>query len=211
MSEVEKRRRKAGDLKGIREQRTLDAPRLQLREADDGDVLRLSGYASVTETPYEVAGFEETIKRNAFKRTLAEEPDVCLLVGHEGLPLARTRGGSLRLVEDERGLRVDADLDPSDADVQRLATKMRNRLIDGMSFGFRVTDDKWSDDWTKRSVQAVNLHRGDISVCTYGANPAAQAALRAQQGNRGLSHEALSAQARQATFRQRQFLKRCER
>jgi hypothetical protein len=39
--------------------------------------------------------------------------------------LARTKSGTLRLAEDERGLRIDATLDPTDPDVQRLIPKMK--------------------------------------------------------------------------------------
>ena len=40
-----------------------------------------------------------------------------------------------------------------------------------MSFGFRVTGQKWSDDYSDRYISAVNLHRGDVSIVSYGANP----------------------------------------
>jgi phage head maturation protease len=76
-----------------------------------GATVAFTGYASTTETPYEVADYVEVIKRNAFKRTLNENPDTVLLVNHEGLPLARTSAGTMSLLEDDQGLRVDAQLD----------------------------------------------------------------------------------------------------
>ena len=85
---------------------------LELRIEDGGNgKLTLEGYASRTETPYQAGSFEETIKRGAFRRSLGENPDTSLLVNHEGLPLARTTSGNLRLEEDSRGLRVQASLE----------------------------------------------------------------------------------------------------
>src|ERR1700733_1932622 len=87
---LEFRRRIADRLKGTIEHREFDVGGLECRELDDG-TLRMSGYGSVTEHPYEVGPFTETIRKGAFKRTLSEDPDVVLLYGHEGMPLARTK------------------------------------------------------------------------------------------------------------------------
>jgi HK97 family phage prohead protease len=181
---LEWRRRKVKDLRGL-ERRTFPASEMELRETDDGS-LHLSGYASVTETAYEVGFYTETIKRGAFKRTLGEQPDVQLLVNHEGLPLARTKSGTLTLTEDERGLKVDADLDPEDPDVQSLSRKMKRGDIDQMSFAFQATDQDWDEAFTERTIKAVSIHRGDVSVVNQGANPAAAASIRSQDAVRAL-------------------------
>lgn len=181
---LEWRRKKATELRGL-ERRRFTASDVEIREADDG-TLRLTGYASVTETPYEVGFYSETIKRGAFKRTLGEQPDVQLLVNHEGLPLARTKSGTLSLSEDERGLKVDADLDPEDPEVQSLVRKMRRGDIDQMSFAFQATDQDWNDDYTERHIRGVSLHRGDVSVVNQAANPAATASVRSAEALRAL-------------------------
>jgi HK97 family phage prohead protease len=176
---AEWRKRKAEGLGGL-ERRDFAVTDLELREKDD-DTWNLTGYASVTETPYEVGFYTETIKRGAFKRTLGEDPDVQLLINHEGLPLARTRSGTLRLEERERGLYVDADLDRLDPDAQRLQRKMARRDVDQMSFAFQVTDQAWNDDYTERDVKAASLHRGDVSVVNQGANAASVASIRSAE------------------------------
>lgn len=175
---AERRRRKAESLHGL-ERRTFSAPDMEIREMSDG-TLRLMGHASVTETPYDVGGlYTETIRRGAFRRTLGETPDVALLLNHEGLPLARTSAGTLRLAEDDRGLLVDADLDPEDQDTQRLARKMRRGDLDGqMSFAFQATGQAWSDDYSRRDITSVSIHRGDVSIVNFAANPAAVASIR---------------------------------
>lgn len=164
-------------LKGTTERRSFSMDGAEIRTTSDGG-LRFSGYASITETPYDVGAFEETFARGAFKRCLNDSPDVCLLINHEGLPLARTSSGTLTLTEDSRGLKVDADLDPSDPDVASLAPKMRRGDLTEMSFAFRALEDEWSENDTKRLVRSATIHRGDVSVVTRGANTNTTASIR---------------------------------
>jgi HK97 family phage prohead protease len=102
-----------------------------------------------------------------------------LVINHAGLPLARTKSGTLRLEPDAVGLRVFAELDASDPDVRALLPKMRRGDVDEMSFAFRVVDDVWTPDYSEREITQVNLHRGDVSVVTFGANPHTMAMVRA--------------------------------
>lgn len=150
--------------------------------AGKADSVTLEGHASITAHPYEVndmwGAFTETIKPGAFKKTLSESPDVMLLVNHGGLPLARTKSGTLRLAEDGQGLAVSATLEPTDPDVQAIVPKMERGDLNEMSFAFRVVRDQWNEDYTERDIAEVNLHKGDVSVVNYGANPATSAALR---------------------------------
>jgi HK97 family phage prohead protease len=175
---LEFRRQKVANLKGL-ERRTFAAADMELREADDG-MLHFTGYASVTDVPYDVGWYQETIQRGAFKRTLGEKPDVQLLINHAGMPLARTISGTMTLTEDDRGLKVEADLDPEDPDVQSLARKMKRGDIDQMSFAFMVTAGDWNDDYSARTITACSIHRGDVSVVNQGANPASTASVRSQ-------------------------------
>ena len=59
---------------------------LETRSADG--LLHFRGLASSTESPYDMGYYTETIKRGAFAKTLQEQPDVQLLINHDGLPLA---------------------------------------------------------------------------------------------------------------------------
>jgi HK97 family phage prohead protease len=177
---AEWRKRKAESIRGTMEHREFSGSDLEMREESDG-TLKLVGYASRTESPYEVGFYTETIKRGAFKRTLGENPDVQLLVNHEGLPLARTKSGTMRLEEDDLGLRVEADLDPQDPDVQSLSRKMARGDIDQMSFAFKATDQDWSEDFTSREIKGCSIHRGDVSVVNMGANEMSLAAIRSAE------------------------------
>jgi HK97 family phage prohead protease len=141
-----------------------------------------------------MGSFVEVIKRGAFKRTLAESPDVVLLINHGGLPIARTKSGTLRLAENERGLAVEAELDPDDDDVAQVARKLVRGDLDGsMSMAFRCTDQRWSDAYDYREITAVSLHSGDVSLVT---NPANDAAVGATISERGAS--TLAARRRRA-------------
>lgn len=182
---VEWRMRRAKELRGSERRARLE--KVEIRETSDGN-LHLSGYASVTESPYDMGWYSESISRGAFKNTLSQSPDVQLLVNHAGLPLARTKSGTLQLSEDNTGLRVEADLDPEDPDVQSLSRKMQRGDIDQMSFAFRTIRQSWNDDYTNRQITELDIHRGDVSVVNQGANPATSTSIRSDDATRALRH-----------------------
>ncbi|MFF0139676.1 HK97 family phage prohead protease [Streptomyces sp. NPDC005227] len=162
------------------ERRGIASGRFELRA--QGTQLLLTGYAAVFDKAYDVyggppMGWTETVDARAFDVTLNARPDLHLLINHTGMPLARTKSGTLKLAKDSTGLHVEAGLDPSDPDVQRLAPKMDRGDMDEMSFAFRVKDDEWNDDYTERRLLEVSLHKGDVSVVNFGANPATSAQL----------------------------------
>ena len=125
------------------------------------------GYAAVFNSPSEPLPFIERIAPGAFTRTLRDrKKDIRLYVNHDSnLVLASRRSGTLRLSEDERGLRVEADLPDTTAgrDMREL---MRTGVVDKMSFGFQVDrrGDKWNDDGTERTLTSVRLF--EVSIVT---------------------------------------------
>jgi HK97 family phage prohead protease len=159
---------------------------VELREKPDGtgkSSLHFEGYACVTETGYEMedwaGAFTEIVRAGAFTTTLQQNADVPFKINHEGLTLARTKSGTMRLAEDSTGLHVDADLDPGSPHVKGLRSAMDRGDVDEMSFAFWVTRSEWSPDWMQRDIIEVNLNKGDVSVVNYGANPnTAGASLR---------------------------------
>jgi HK97 family phage prohead protease len=187
---------KRGQMKQVREVRNYGLTAVEVREADDGAVT-FAGYATVFNRNYEVYDaygmFQERIAPSAFDRTLRENPDVVLVINHAGLPLARTKSGTLRLEPDSFGLRVFAELDATDPDVQALLPKMRRGDVDEMSFAFRVVDDVWTEDYSEREITQVNLHRGDVSVVTFGANPHTLAMVRAALADESVREQLMAA------------------
>lgn len=151
---------------------------LQLRASVDGGPVTFDGYASVTGTGYDMwdwAGpYTESVDPGAFAVTLARAGlDVPLVLQHMDLRrIARTTNGTLTLTEDETGLNVLAELDPADEDVAYIVPKLRSGLVDEMSFKFRIVSGLWSPDWTEYHINEVDIHRGDVAIVGYGANPA---------------------------------------
>ncbi|MFD0074262.1 HK97 family phage prohead protease [Streptomyces sp. NPDC127166] len=139
-------------------------------------VTTISGYASVVEEPYEMwdflGAYAEVVRAGSFTKTLNETPQVQLLLNHGGLAMAYTKAGTLRLAEDSTGLHMEADVTSSRSDVQDMLLALEDGSVDEMSFAFRVTRQIWSPDYDQRDILEVDLHRGDVSVVNFGANPA---------------------------------------
>jgi len=120
-------------------------------------------------------GFREQIAPGAFTKTI-QESDVVMLYNHDSSkPLARKSAGSLSLSESDRGLEIEAK--PVDTTYgQDLRTCVKARVIKGMSFGFEVVKDDWTDDdgkpsdkynGTNRCIREVKLH--EVSPVTFPA------------------------------------------
>ncbi len=136
----------------------------------DDDTIAVEGYATVYDAPYDVGGmFTETIARGAAAKS-ATEADVRFLVNHDGLPLARTKSGTMTLVSDDVGLRVRAELSAESTLAADVLDAMRRGDLDEMSFAFSVVRGEWNADYSERTIREVKLY--DVSVVTYPANPA---------------------------------------
>jgi HK97 family phage prohead protease len=154
---------------------------LELRAIDESadDGWTVSGYAAVFDSPSEPLPWTEYVKRGAFRKTIKDGADVRLLIDHTGVPLARTKSGTLKLREDDKGLYMEARLDPANPD----AVKMRSALMRGdvsqMSFAFETVKDGWNKDRTVRELKEVRLH--DVSIVTYPAYEETSAEMRNNQ------------------------------
>jgi len=143
---------------------------------------KLVGYAAKFDIWSDnLGGFREKLSPGAFTKVLKSKPDVRLLTNHDGVALARTTSGTLKLEEDGVGLRVEADLDPANPDVARLQSSMGRRDMDQMSFAFRVEPGGalWDLDAepAERTVNEVS-ELFDVSVVTFAAYPSTEASLR---------------------------------
>ncbi len=122
---------------------------------------RLVGYAAVFDVPAVIGGFSETIRPGAFRASLTSGRDVLALVDHDQARLlGRTGSGTLKLVEDARGLAFDIALPETQLGSDILALAER-RDLGGMSFGFKATDDAWPSS-DRRELRAVDLF--EISI-----------------------------------------------
>lgn len=158
------------------ERRTFTVRNIEARQAEDG-TMRMAGYAAVFNEASLPLPFIEKIAPGAFTKTLQETPDVRLLANHEGLPMARTKNGTMRLYEDETGLYFEAEL-ANTQEARDLYTLVERGDVDQMSFAFRVIRQNWSKDRTERTLTEVSLADGDVSIVTYPAYPATSVEAR---------------------------------
>lgn len=165
----------------------------EIRADDDG--VKVSGYAAVFNDEADIAGmFRERIAPGAFAAAIGRD-DVVFLINHEGLPLARTRSRTLKLAEDNRGLRMETTLDADDPDVRAIVGKMKRGDLDKMSFAFRAVKQQWDDtlDPPLRTIEEVELF--DVSIVTTPAYDGTDIGLRSLEAHRK-EHNRQSAAAR---------------
>jgi HK97 family phage prohead protease len=188
-------------MRGFREERRMPTHGFAMREQTDNegrDWVVCSGYASRTcsslsddANAYEMEDsfgpWVESTVRGFATKTIQDGCDTAFLVNHTGVSMARTKAGTLSLDERNDGLFYEGQLNPVRPDVQILRAAVQDGAVDESSFAFRVVRQKWSDDYTRRWIQEINLDKGDVSPVNYGANPhtadapLAMRALAAQQ------------------------------
>lgn len=117
----------------------------------EGDKRGIVGHAAVFGRMTNIGGwFNEIIERGAFES--ADLTDVLFFVNHETrkIPLARSRrnngNSTMTLRVDDIGFNVDADLDTeNNAEAKSLHSAVTRGDIDGMSFMFKIKEDKWEN------------------------------------------------------------------
>ena len=157
MSNKEKFERRLIEIKAVKNQ-------------EDENKMTIEGYAIVFEQPathsHRSYKFTETIKRGALDKT--DMKDVPLRYNHNDnvMIMARTRNKSLRLIKDDKGLKIEADLLDTQSN-RDLYKGIQEGLIDKMSFAFTVSEggDSWTfkDDETIREVKNIEKLY-DVSV-----------------------------------------------
>ena len=161
------------------ERRTFPLIEIRAEQGDDKS-LRISGHAAVFNKRSEpIFGFREIVLPGAFKKTI-KDADVRALWNHDpNFVLGRNKSGTLRLKEDDVGLRTDIDL-PDTQFARDLYTSIKRGDVDQMSFGFRTVTDKWrtQDKETIRELAEVELF--DVSPVTFPAYPQTDIAARSE-------------------------------
>ncbi|MCI0352269.1 MAG: HK97 family phage prohead protease [Acidobacteriales bacterium] len=150
---------------------------LEIAESADKPAV-IAGYAAVFNTlsndlPLtEGRTFKEVIRPGAFAESLASGADILARFEHTQL-LGRTSNGTLRLVEDSRGLRYEVD--PPDTTAGRDAVALiKRRDVPYSSFAFTVR--KGGDTWRR---EGSTLVREIASVVLIDVSPVAKPAYAA--------------------------------
>lgn len=122
---------------------------LALRAADDGQPRRFVGRCCVYGVRAPIGnpktwGFFEDFEPGTFTESLAVD-DQRMLIDHDSYYLvSRVSAGDLRLSESSAGVDVDSDLDEELSYVRDFARNVEKRRITGMSIGFYVLEDRWT-------------------------------------------------------------------
>jgi Escherichia/Staphylococcus phage prohead protease len=169
------------------EVRQLNDAEMRFGVHEDGKPV-IQGYAAVFNSLSEdLGGFREVIRPGAFARGLAGA-DVRALIGHDpSRILGRSTSGTLRLVEDSRGLK--AQIDPPDTSYARdLAESIRRGDMTGMSFRFYVAPDgeRWRSEPGGVIRELTDVTIDDVSIVTYPAYPDTSVAIRSLEDFRRL-------------------------
>lgn len=161
------------------ETRRLTVNDFEVRQGPAGDGMSFSGYAAVFNSDSEPLPFIERIMPGAFRKSLKSRNNIRMYLNHDSsMLLATSRAKTLRLEEDQRGLKVEADL-PDTTIGRDLSTLIQRGDVDSMSFGFSVPPkgDSWSDDGSVRELKEVRLY--EVSVVTgFPAYQATSASVR---------------------------------
>lgn len=176
-------------VEGAEEDRSL---RVELRSAQFTDVdasadgSHFTGYAAVFDIPSEIPMQNgnvvmESIERGAFRKSLNSGDNIPMLWNHNtDWPVATTQAGTLKLSEDVKGLRVEANLG-NDFISDFLRERVKRGEVQGMSYGFIAGRD--NQQVYKRGNQVVRKLSGfqkllDVSPTYMPAGKETEAEIR---------------------------------
>ena len=162
-----------------RETRVMAGRAIEARAEADMPVL--VGYAAVFDQATDIGGmFREQIKRGAFAEAIKRD-DIHALFNHDyGRVIGRQRAGTVRITEDDHGLRVEITPPPTQ-DARDLIENIRAGNIDEMSFQFDMDGGRQIWDETGplplRTIERVGTFF-EVSVVPRGAYPTTEIGLR---------------------------------
>ena len=145
---------------------------IEVRKEEDGSK-KLIGYAVRWDKLSDEIGyyytFREKFERGAFKNSLAKEEQKAHYNHDTSIMLGRTKNGTLKLEEDEKGLRFEVDL-PDTTDGNDLHALVKRGDIDGVSFGFLPEVEEIDEKDPENVIRTVKEARlFEISPTPYPA------------------------------------------
>lgn len=143
------------------------------------DHVEIEGYVNAIERPSKVlhdrsGDFIETMREGAFKKALARNDNVRVLLNHDrSRDLGGTKDGNLELEEDNIGLRAKAKIYDKE-----VIDKARKGDLVGWSFGFTDRDvDKRYDDKGLLHRDVKDLDLEEVSILDRTRTPAYKGTL----------------------------------
>jgi HK97 family phage prohead protease len=167
----------------MKETRTITMS-VRAEQRGDDDAPELVGYAARFDDVTTISGlFDEVIRRGAFADTIKDKDDVRALHNHdENQILGRTTSGTLKLEEDDTGLRVV--INPPDTQQARdLMVSIERGDIDQMSFGFSVVEERWnsSEEEERELRELIKVRLFDVSTVTFPAYTSTSIGIRSAE------------------------------
>ena len=156
---------------------------LEVRADEGGQPSKIVGHAAVFNSlSVDLGGFREQIAPGAFANAIKEGDDVRALWNHDpNLVLGRTPK-TLKLAEDDTGLRMEIDLEGAPDHVRDLTKSITRGDVSQASFAFNLRSkdgDKWHEDDDGATIRTlVDLRLSDVSPVTYPAYPDTAVATR---------------------------------
>ena len=174
-----------------RECRALRAD-FKIERSADGAPLIVGYAARFNEVTTIGAWFRERIAPGAFAEVIKGD-DVRALFNHDpNKVLGRTKSGTLRMFEDEVGLRYEVT-PPDTQDARDLIALLERGDVSGSSFSFLVADDgdEWDDegDLPMRTIRRFSALY-DVGPATFPAYPTTSAGARSAEDVRARFDEA---------------------
>lgn len=163
-----------------REYRLMDIAVRAVAETEDaGNNFIVEGYATTYNDPYVMKSRDgitvrEQVDPSAFDNT--DMSDVIMQYDHQGRVFARLSNGTMRLENDEHGLKVIADLGGTTIG-RELYEEIKGGYTRKMSFGFTISSytetETYNDDGTIDVLETITgvgrLY--DVSAVSLPANP----------------------------------------
>ncbi|MFB4347720.1 HK97 family phage prohead protease [Bacillus sp. BR_7] len=163
------------------EKRELLSSEMEIREIEGG-LRTITGYAVKWEMKSVTMGywrrFKEQFKRGAFTDSLTQDDQLALWSHDYSQVLGSTKNGTLRLFEDEIGLRFELDLADTTLGDDTYKT-IRRGDVDGVSFGFQMVKEEWDESNSDNVVRSVTKAKLiEISPVAFPAYPDSQVSAR---------------------------------
>lgn len=148
--------------------RGFKAGGIETRESESGGKKKrwIQGFIPYRKASEDLGGFIEFIQPGAFKRTLKDNNIRALWAHNTQYVLGNTQSGTLSFDDREDGLHFEIEV-PATSWASDLFETVSRRDAPGVSFGFDVISDKWSDldkDCAKRDLLEVRLYEVSVGV-----------------------------------------------
>lgn len=140
------------------EKREIPPENIEVREKENGNVVEM--YPAVfNEWSQDLGGFKERIKPGAFKESIENDDIIAAFNHNHDIILGRNTSNTLKLEEDEKGLKAEIDL-PDNSWGGYVKELIERGDISGGSFVFDPIEESWEsgEEIDKRELEKVNVY-----------------------------------------------------